>query len=69
MPDEVVAATVEHFGQLDVLVNNAAWNIGIPFPDLDALTPEDLADQVVAFCRSDSVTGQVLPIDGGLFFH
>ena len=22
------------------MVNNAAWNIGIPFPDLDALTPE-----------------------------
>jgi 3-oxoacyl-[acyl-carrier protein] reductase len=28
---------------------------------------EDVAAQVVAFCRSDSVTGQVLPIDGGLF--
>jgi len=36
-----VASTAEHFGQrLDVLVNNAAWNIGIPFADLDALTPE-----------------------------
>ena len=40
MPDEVVDATTEHFGRLDVLVNNAAWNIGIPFADLDALTPE-----------------------------
>jgi 3-oxoacyl-[acyl-carrier protein] reductase len=40
MPDEVVASTVEHFGQLDILVNNAAWNIGIPFTDLEALTPE-----------------------------
>lgn len=181
MPEQVVAATVEHFGRLDILINNAAWNIGIPFSDIDALTPEiwdriyatnargpfllaraaarpmraqhqgrivniasiggiypaassiayatskaalihltrclavalapdvlvncvapgliegtrmarrlpaqtaemtrkqallgrsatpqDLADQVVAFCRSDSVTGQVLPIDGGLFFH
>lgn len=28
------------FGRLDVLVNNAAWNMGIPFPDLDALTVE-----------------------------
>ncbi len=27
-------------GRLDILVNNAAWNIGIPFPELDALTPE-----------------------------
>jgi 3-oxoacyl-[acyl-carrier protein] reductase len=40
MPDDVVALTVEHFGQLDILVNNAAWNIGIPFTDLEALTPE-----------------------------
>lgn len=179
--DEVVAAVAERFGQLDILVNNAAWNIGIPFADLDALTPEiwdriyatnargpfllaraaarvmrtqhsghivniasvggivpaassiayasskaalihltrclavalapdilvnciapgmleetrmgqrlpeaiketarrqvllghsatleDIADQVVMFCRSSSVTGQVLPMDGGLFLH
>lgn len=39
-PDTVVASTVDRFGRLDVLVNNAAWNIGIPFADLDALTPE-----------------------------
>ena len=179
MPEAVVDAVVQRFGQLDILVNNAAWNIGIPFANLDALTPEiwdriydtnvrgpyllaraaarpmraqkrghivniasiggiypnassiayatskaavihltrclavalapdvlvncvapgliegtrmaqrlppvvvegarrmavlghaattsDLAEQVVAFCRSDSVTGQTLPIDGGLF--
>jgi 3-oxoacyl-[acyl-carrier protein] reductase len=179
MAEAVISDTVEHFGRLDILVNNAAWNIGIPFADLDALTPEiwdrmyatnirgpfllaraaarpmraqksgrivniasiggiypaassiayatskaalihltrclavalapdvlvncvapgliegtrmaqrlpvpvlesarrlallgrsasleDLAAQVVAFCRSDSVTGQTLPIDGGLF--
>ena len=30
-------AVVEHFGGCDVLVNNAAWNIGIPFPDLGRL--------------------------------
>jgi len=40
MPDEVVAATTAHFGRLDVLVNNAAWNIGIPFADLEALNAE-----------------------------
>jgi 3-oxoacyl-[acyl-carrier protein] reductase len=39
-PDKVIASVVEHFGRLDVLVNNAAWNIGIPFADLEALTPE-----------------------------
>jgi 3-oxoacyl-[acyl-carrier protein] reductase len=33
-------------GRLDILVNNAAWNIGIPFPDLDALTP-DIWDRVL----------------------
>ena len=32
------AVTVrEEFGQCDVLINNAAWNIGIPFPDLAKL--------------------------------
>jgi len=30
---------------------------------------EDVAAQVVAFCRADSVTGQVLNIDGGVHFH
>ena len=34
-----------------------------------AASVEDVADQVVTFCRSDSVTGQVLNIDGGVFFH
>lgn len=38
--ERAVAETIAHFGRLDVLVNNAAWNIGIPFPDLEALTPE-----------------------------
>jgi 3-oxoacyl-[acyl-carrier protein] reductase len=35
-----VERAVSALGQLDVLVNNAAWNIGIPFSDLDALTVE-----------------------------
>ena len=38
--DAAVAAVIKEFGRLDILVNNAAWNIGIPFADLDALTPE-----------------------------
>ncbi len=42
--DASIAACVQRvtgeFGRLDILVNNAAWNIGIRFPDLDALTPE-----------------------------
>ena len=39
--DEIIAAIGENHGRLDVLVNNAAWNIGIPFrrlEDLDANT-------------------------------
>jgi 3-oxoacyl-[acyl-carrier protein] reductase len=32
-----VAAAAEKFGRLDMLVNNAGWNISIPFPDLESL--------------------------------
>ena len=39
--DAIIAAIGENHGRLDVVVNNAAWNIGIPFrrlEDLDADT-------------------------------
>lgn len=36
LPGQVVA----RFGHLDILVNDAAYNKAIPFPDLDALTEE-----------------------------
>ncbi len=176
-----IEAAARQWSRLDILVNNAAWNIGVPFADLDALTPhiwdriyttnvrgpfllaraaaphlrqqgagrivniasvaglspsgssiayatskaalvhltrclavalapritvncvapglvegtrmaqrltpdmaaaarqravlqrttsaDDVADQVVAFCRADTVTGQVLTIDAGIHFH
>ena len=35
-PEQVVAG----LGRVDMLVNNAGWNIGSPFPNLDALTAE-----------------------------
>src|SRR5262245_17478773 len=38
--DVAVEKVVEAFGRVDILVNNAAWNIGIPFSDLEALTAE-----------------------------
>jgi 3-oxoacyl-[acyl-carrier protein] reductase len=34
-----------------------------------AATVEDVADQVLTFCKSDSVTGQTVNIDAGVFFH
>jgi len=45
--DPAVASVVERFGRLDVLVNNAAWNIGIPFTDLEALDA-DIWDRMYA---------------------
>jgi ketoreductase RED2 len=33
-------ATIERFGQLDLLVNNAGWTTVVPHGDLDALTDE-----------------------------
>jgi len=41
-----VGAVIGEFGGLDILVNNAAWNIGIPFPQLETLTGE-IWDQVL----------------------
>jgi 3-oxoacyl-[acyl-carrier protein] reductase len=38
--DGCVGSVLGHFGRLDILVNNAGWNTGIPFGELDALTPE-----------------------------
>jgi 3-oxoacyl-[acyl-carrier protein] reductase len=35
-----VREVIAGLGRLDILVNNAAWNVGIPFSDLNALTAE-----------------------------
>ena len=43
--EPAVSAAAGALGRLDVLVNNAGWNIGIPFPDLDALTV-DIWDRI-----------------------
>jgi ketoreductase RED2 len=36
----LIARTVEHYGRLDVLVNNAGWTTRVDHRDLDALTDE-----------------------------
>jgi 3-oxoacyl-[acyl-carrier protein] reductase len=49
-PDAVLAlvgAVVQRFGSLDILVNDAAYNIAIPFPELDGLT-DAVWDKIMA---------------------
>jgi 3-oxoacyl-[acyl-carrier protein] reductase len=38
--DRLVGEVTRAFGRLDVLINDAAYNVAIPFDDLDSLTPE-----------------------------
>lgn len=45
--DRLVAEVTAHFGRLDILVNDAAYNISIPFADLDSLTME-VWDRIMA---------------------
>lgn len=45
--ERLVGEVAQAFGRLDVLVNDAAYNIAIPFADLDALTPE-VWDKIMA---------------------
>ncbi|MCB1743530.1 MAG: SDR family oxidoreductase [Gammaproteobacteria bacterium] len=48
---------IDRFGRLDILVNDAAYNIAIPFPDLDALTLQEW-DRIMAV----NLTGPMLCI-------
>ena len=45
--EAVVAAVTKHFGRLDILINDAAFNKSVPFQDLDAMTME-LWDKIMA---------------------
>jgi 3-oxoacyl-[acyl-carrier protein] reductase len=44
--DAIFGKVIAAFARIDILVNNAAWNIGIPFSDLDTLTA-DIWDRVL----------------------
>lgn len=45
--DRLIGEVTTRFGRLDILVNDAAYNIAIPFGDLDALTP-DVWEKIMA---------------------
>jgi 3-oxoacyl-[acyl-carrier protein] reductase len=45
--ERLIEAVTEKFGQLDILVNDAAYNKAIPFADLDNLTMEEW-DKIMA---------------------
>ena len=45
--EKVVGEVTGRFGRLDILVNDAAYNIAIPFPDLDSMTIEEW-DKIIA---------------------
>lgn len=38
--ERCASAIRDDYGRLDILVNNAAWNVRVAFSDLDAMTPE-----------------------------
>lgn len=54
---KMVDSVLDHFGQIDILVNDAAYNKWIPFDDLDALTLEEW-DKILAV----NLTGPMLCI-------
>jgi 3-oxoacyl-[acyl-carrier protein] reductase len=64
------AGVIEHFGRCDILVNNAAWNIGIPFRQLDQLDAATW-DRVLEtnlrgpFLLSRALAPQLAAHDGG----
>jgi 3-oxoacyl-[acyl-carrier protein] reductase len=45
--DKLVADVTARFGRLDILINDAAFNKSVPFPDLDNLT-EELWEKIMA---------------------
>lgn len=50
--ERLLAATIERFGKLDILINNAGWTTSVPHHDLDALT-----DDIFTRTFATNVTG------------
>ena len=45
--DRLIGDVTKAFGRLDILINDAAYNVSIPFSDLDSLT-QDVWDKIMA---------------------
>src|SRR5260370_40497916 len=45
--DRLIGEVTQAFGRLDILINDAAYNLSIPFGDLDSLTME-VWDRIMA---------------------
>src|SRR6202011_4456122 len=45
--DRLIGDVTRRFGRLDILINDAAYNKAIPFPDLDSMTME-VWDKIIA---------------------
>src|ERR1051325_3818110 len=45
--DRLAGEVIRAFGRLDILINDAAYNLSIPFGDLDNLTPQ-VWDKIMA---------------------
>src|SRR3954468_19882792 len=66
--DRLTAEVTRAFGRLDVLINDAAYNLSIPFGDLDNLTPE-VWDKIMAVnltgpMRLSKAVGPVMKAQG-----
>jgi len=59
--DRLVGEVTQAFGRLDVLVNDAAYNVSIPFTDLDNLTMEEW-NKIMAINLMGPLTKAVAPI-------